>query len=634
MDSSKVVNIVLYFCTASKLGTKRADFCSSHSHVEVDKFFQDEGQNSSIVAIENVNAKRTREALSAYINGEIQRRGAHAGNSAFYDSNYQHLRNELTDTLLNNARGVFQMAIKSDTDARKLLIRLKEDSRESMTDDDLLTKKYQRLWDIICSRKHSNFIQRAQLFHFVLATNQSPTIQMLFTVLRVRNDNFDRFPHPEEVMGLCFNFLVLNDKTKSVEFAHSSTKNFIRNLNMKQSKLAKGNEERFFSDYRNHESIAKLYMNLWNNYFSDSSEKREIKKYFGDIRTEKHASCGILVSYFTIHELTHFPKAARKRSLDDPVWRDFKQRLVLPSDSAFGVFLLNNADNWFGHYNIPRERKHSKSCLHSEGGRLKILPSHILACLPVFDEYDGVSSISTRDTAGAHDCVKLLKDMCTLRGNFEDYVIAKNLSFRMSREPEHAHALHLACSFENAGAVRAILNAAKLLSPNALSEMLRSNTQSYSFPLFITIELRNVTIASILLKADRQPVTENAETSGAEGLSTYTSSQWNLKQKNLRYKDFKHKEILKYEPILMKAAHDLKEEDVLTLLKVARPENINTKDENGDTLLHYAVRDGKNVLTRDLVQIYGADKTATNMNGRTPFELETRDEDSVLSDHS
>ena len=57
--------------------------CSSHSHVEVDKFFQDKGQDSSIVAIEDVNAERTGEALSAYVNGEIERRKVDAGDSAF-----------------------------------------------------------------------------------------------------------------------------------------------------------------------------------------------------------------------------------------------------------------------------------------------------------------------------------------------------------------------------------------------------------------------------------------------------------------------------------------------------------------------------------------------------------------------
>lgn len=57
--------------------------CSSHSHVKVDTFFQNEAQDSSIVAIEDVNAGCTSEAFSAYINGEIQRRKADAKGSIF-----------------------------------------------------------------------------------------------------------------------------------------------------------------------------------------------------------------------------------------------------------------------------------------------------------------------------------------------------------------------------------------------------------------------------------------------------------------------------------------------------------------------------------------------------------------------
>ena len=57
--------------------------CSSHSHVRVDKIFQNGAHDSSIVVIEDVNAQRNSEALTAYIDGEIQRRRADAGESIF-----------------------------------------------------------------------------------------------------------------------------------------------------------------------------------------------------------------------------------------------------------------------------------------------------------------------------------------------------------------------------------------------------------------------------------------------------------------------------------------------------------------------------------------------------------------------
>ncbi|KAL8795916.1 MAG: hypothetical protein Q9195_001660 [Heterodermia aff. obscurata] len=400
--------------------------CSSHSHVEVDKFFQNEGQNSSIVTIEDMNAKRTDKALSAYVNDEIERRKADAEDSAFYDPEYPNLLNEFRDTLLRNTREVFQwvqiwlnillpmketvrMAITSDINARELLVHLKEDSRESVTDDDLLTKGYHRLWDIICSREHDDFNQRARLFHLVLAAYTSSTTQILFTALRIRDDNFDRSQRPEAIMRLCSNFLIWNERKESLESIHSSAENFIRNLNMKQDKIAKGDEKKFFSDHRNHEMGIEI--NKWNHY--GSSITRNLK----DIRNERHASNGILAAYFTMHGVTHFAQAARKRRIDDSIWKDFIQCLVLPPDSAFGAFLLNNIDGWFIRRSLRTHRTRNRSgqsCLHMKSDRLRILSSHILACLPVFDEYDRVSSISARDTAGAHDWVELLGDIFTL----------------------------------------------------------------------------------------------------------------------------------------------------------------------------------------------------------------------------
>ncbi|MCJ1470251.1 hypothetical protein MMC07_008896 [Pseudocyphellaria aurata] len=633
--------------------------CSSHCHLSVDKFFQDKGQDSSIVAIEDMNAGRNREALRAYINGEIQRREADAGENR---PDSKDLKDELRDTLLQNARGVFQWAkiwlnillavedtdrtaIRSENDAREWLDRLKKDSREPATDYQKLTNGYQRLWDITCKREHDDFKLRARLFQFVLAANVRPTIQMLTAALRIRNDKFDRYPQPKATMRLCSNFLILNDKWKSLEFVHSSARNFIRDLNMKQDKLAEEDEEKFFSDHRNHESVARLYMDLigsamhpywtevgieinkWNEYAIDSTEMFSVMQNLEDIGFKGHAPDGTLAAYFATHGLTHFPKAARKRSLDDPVWKDFIHRLVLPSDSAFGAFLLDETDEWFSFSDIPHLRKDSRWCLHSEGGRLRILPSHILARLPVFDTDDCVSSTSTRDTDEAHDCVELLKDMCTLGGNFKDDV-RRGVWARPTHpifeelQPIQANALQLACVFDNVGAVRAILRAAKLSSPNTLSEMLRSTTQIYSYPLFYAMQRQNVTIASILLEADRQPVSGNAETGGPDGLSfTYTSSQWEL-------------ETGTREPLLKTAVELLKQEEMLSLLKVAQPEDINQRYKNGNTLLHCAVEYKMYVLARALVLVYGADKTVKNNQQLTPFEYGTRDGVSVLYENS
>ncbi|KAI9888557.1 MAG: hypothetical protein M1814_006827 [Vezdaea aestivalis] len=636
--------------------------CSSHSHVEVDKFFQDKAQESSIVVIEDVDSGRNSKALEAYINGEIQRREPDAGKSVFYNPDFKGLKDELRDTLLCNARGVFQWvkvwldillatvdtprrAIKSDTNAREWLDRLKKDSWESATGYELFINGYQRLWDITCIREHDDFKQRARLFHFVFAANCRPTVQLLSIALRIRNVKLDRYPQPEAKMPLCSNFLHLNAETEDLEFVHSSAQNFVRGLNMQQDKLAEGDEETFFSDHPNHESVARLYIDLvgtamhpywtkvgieiykWNDFAHGSSEGRSIIRNLEDIGKWEATSDDVLVAYFVRYGLAHFRQAARKRSLDDPIWKEFIQRLVLPSDSAFGAFLLNMSDYNLLPYNCNLSYgDNRKSSLRLEGGRLTILPSRVLACLPVFDEYDCVSptTISTRNTAKAHDFLELFKDMCTPGGNFQDDVSKDSRLRFQSRQPIEANALHLACIFENPGAVRAILYAAKLLSPDKLNEMLRYTTRHCKFPLDIAIHRPNFTIASLLLEADRQPVRVNAESDGSEGLSfKYTSLQWDLgaEKQNMF-------------PIIIDAVETLEDEEMLSLLKVAGPECIDAEYEDG-TPLYCAIVNKKYKLARALVKDYGADKKrAVDKHGKTPFEPGMHDEVLVFGECS
>ena len=490
--------------------------------------------------------------------------------------------------------------IKSETDARNWLERLKNDSRKSATDDELLTNGYKRLWDITCIREHDDFEQRARLFHFVLAANITPTLQMLSTVLRVRNNKFDRYPQLEDTMRLCSNFLILNDETKSLEFIHTSAYNFIRDLNMKQDKLAEGGEEKFFSDYRNHESIARLYMDLigsaahpywtkigiemnkWKSHAFDSIEVRSIIQGLAGIGRTGDASDSILATYLMAYGLQHFPNAAQKPSLDDPIWKGFIERLVQSSDSVLGALLLNNTDTWFFDNSFKwwwTNLSDGRSCLDLVDGQLRILSSHILACLPVFDEYDHVCSTSTRDTAGAPKFVELFQDMCTLGGHFEDTLAAQQLAASLEGPPLEANALQLACTFDNAGTVRAILHAAKRLPSNTLNTMLRSRTESCSYPLDIAIEHRNVTIASMLLEVDRQVVDQAAGTEGPESPSPrYISSQWELR---IRFGNFGTGDILR------KAVMGFQQTEMLRLLEVAWPEDINAYDGEGETLLNF-----------------------------------------------
>lgn len=173
-----------------------------------------------------------------------------------------------------------------------------------------------------------------------------------------------------------------------------------------------------------------------------------------------------------MHGLTHFVKAARKRSLDDPIWKEFVHRLVLTSNSALVTILLNRGDDYIEPRVSNRIAFYVRSCARSESGKLRILPSHLLVCLPVWDENDYADGFSVLDVFMTHDRVELLKDMYTIAGNFDSRLIwyrRHPLQVPKHRRwfelggyyPKEVNALHLACVYENTGAVRAVLHATK-----------------------------------------------------------------------------------------------------------------------------------------------------------------------------
>lgn len=85
----------------------------------------------------------------------------------------------------------------------------------------------------------------------------------------------------------------------------------------------------------------------------------------------------------------------------------------------------------------------------------------------------------------------------------------------------------------------------------------------------------------------------------------------------------RHKKNFEDQTILHLAFHH-SNSDLLELLLYSRLWDVNTQDNNGDTLLHYACRDGRSRVVRLLLRNYRAYSALENSDGLTPLDLATQ----------
>lgn len=298
----------------------------------------------------------------------------------------------------------------------------------------------------------------------------------------------------------------------------------------------------------------------------------------------------------------------------DGVWSKVLDRVILEPISAFGFTILAEEPVIFTNY--TRLRMNSSCVLGDSEEGIIVLPSHVLAFLNIIHEDD----LSSLQLTTEKPC-RPFEDQNRQRRLFE-HATWIGESFQRPDSfgsPETANALQIACESQNRAAVDMILRATRsLFSDSAFTILFRTRTPYHDYPIHMTIQSRgsklsdklsNFHIVETLLKLERCDFSMCDFSSHPQlAAEPYVSQQWSLRSMDLN----------SGEPALHRAVEYFEEDQMSHLLSIARPTDINVRDDMGFTVLHLIVRRGSLGLTRELVELYNADIEAESTEGLTP----------------
>ncbi|KAI9659855.1 MAG: hypothetical protein M1821_001207 [Bathelium mastoideum] len=320
-------------------------------------------------------------------------------------------------------------------------------------------------------------------------------------------------------------------------------------------------------------------------------------------------------NYLASYGLYHCTLAADKSSLFDPLWREVLDRVVLSSESAFGMIISRSTLTQYSDrvlsttkWCLIRNERSRFGILPAEPDRFEILPAHVLALLSIIHEDDLLVPYDTScvETASSVDNSHMIR-----RSLFQH---ADNTGFFMERSslynPQMATALQLACIRGNCAAARMIFQAAQPYCDEPLKTLLLKESLDCDVPLGIAIEDGRIDLVRTLLELERSATSGKDFNSDSPSAPKFVSKQWSCRT----IKSYARSGFGK--SLLFRAWEMFKDSEISQLLEIAQPVDSNERDEGGETLLHKAARDGHGMTVCVLVDICGA-----NPNARTDRDL-------------
>lgn len=649
--------------------------CSSRQQVRVNDHFSEERRHDV-----EVTSAVTALEMKKFITGELARRRSISKDSVFckyrtavrfLDKEYANpvafkdtpqntdLLGNLQKLLLDHARGMFrwvqiwldillpvlddQKTIRKRETATEWLENLRSDVTHKHGAEQQLESGYQRLWgfnDILGFED-----QRIRLFQIVLAAFEPQAPENLREALRIQGSTYNQDLTTEQVKRLYSNFLYEDRRSdhwktgKELRFVHESARKFI--LNMKYLDGSEKDDEAQFSERKNHLAVANLYIDVvgllthpfwqanglepsnWTEILTTSPKATRLKQ---DLRTWSHHDTAFYV-YLVKYGLRHCDLAARKRSMFDDIWSKVLDRVILAPVSAFGFTMLVDESIVFSDPKfIDQDWLY---VLGESEGHIKLFPSHALAGLNIIHEDDlSRLQLPTGEPCGVFESQarqrRLFEHAACVGNNFPPN------DFRSHSGTENA--LQIACNTKNRAAVDMILQATESLSSNSVNSIiLATQDRHYNSPIAIAIRKHSFAagrdpsyfhIIETLLKFGRCNSSMRGVSSRLHlAAGPYISKQWSLESSNNASSG----------PALHLVAELFEEHQISHLLSIARPEDINTRDRWGCSILHIAAMRGFLGLTRELVEEYDADIEAKTIDGWTPsyLALGTKEEELV-----
>lgn len=518
--------------------------------------------------------------------------------------------------------------IEFDKHAEQRLKELEEDTTPNFDPDQRLTKAYQRLWDLN-STADSEFVGdiRTRLFQLVQVAAEPLNTEELSAILRIRTEAYEDYPTADIVKSMFANFLEEYDASPDprypdmqLRYVHESAREFVINSCRPSGDVGSSKTWRQIYEKQSHLSIVRVYIDafachahpIWQPLRFDPRKWGDVvlnphvrKTWFSDSDSRPQWDA---FTYLASHGFHHCTLAADKGSLVDPLWREVLDRVILSSESAFGMIIvrptiIKSLNTAISTTQWPLIRK--------EHDRFEILPAHVLAFLNIIHEdnlnvpYD-TSHIGAASTANNNHVIR--------RSLFQH---ADNTGFFMPRKstfanPLKATALQLACVAGNCAAARMIFQAAQPYCDDPLKSLLLNESLDCNVPLGIAIEARRFDLARTLLELERSATSGKDFNADLQSAPKFVSKQWSCR-------------IIRSDgrigfgrSLLFRAWGMFKGSEICQLLEIAQPVDSNASDEDGETLLHRAAAYGDRITVCVLVDICGANPDARTDRDLTP----------------
>lgn len=397
-----------------------------------------------------------------------------------------------------------------------------------------------------------------------------------------------------------------------LRYVHESAREFIINSCRPSGDVGCSKTWRQMYERQSHLSIGRLYIDafachahpIWQSLRFDPRKWGDVvlnphvrRTWFSDSDSRPQWDA---FTYLASHGFLHCTLAADKRSLFDPLWQEVLDRVILSSESAFGMIIVRPTIIRFLNTVISTTQW---PLIRKEHDRFEILPAHVLALLNIIHEdnlnvpYDTLH-IGAASTANNNHVIRRLL-----------FQHADNTGFFMLREsavanPLKATALQLACIAGNCAATRMIFQAAQPYFDDPLKSLLLNESLDCNVPLGIAIEARRFDLARTILELEKSATSGKAFNADLPSAPKFVSKQWSCR-------------IIRSDggigfgkSLLFRA--------ICQLLEIAQPVDRNASDEDGEILLHRFAAYGDRIAVCVLVDMCGANPDARTDRGLTP----------------
>lgn len=501
--------------------------------------------------------------------------------------------------------------------AEELLNALQKSSTGASEANEQLQAGYQRLWAFGALKRFDEI--RKRLFRFVICAFAPLKLSTVTHALRIGIEDSERsyrtdFPD-KKIDKLCSNFL-LTDGSGYLTWTHDSARDFVVRVILNPGiDLAETSAQETFMK-SNHLLVAKTFIAVmrdsnhpvWKELDFDpfermlrESDRRVIEGLFfetGRVIKEKIRDAQSSLEYLGMDGWRHCQHAADNDEVFDPLWTRIVRELILQHKTAFALWW----QLWFEGARVPFFGRRTLSEIFGDyAGERVILISHTLALLSL--KADSISDVQLEKAAKA-----------PLERSTEEDLVESLVQHAACKNLNGANVLHLACSTNN-GSILNLMLQAILHRHGGLNHVFKLLTEvdHKRTPLsWASFESRfsdgeSKSTMETLLRFE----TNYSRQNGCDQSSNWAPSDCLWGKRFMRSGTALNWVLWMYED----------DDEIIRLLDIHKPCNIDQTDNKGETALHIAALYGRFKLVKALVERYHATVDVPDNGSKTPLDV-------------